>query len=109
MKAGPPNSSSSTAAGGVAATGASVDDLRNASAISSGFGSTVSETAVLIRPQQHGDQGSQLLEKAYARVSWHLMPLFLVVMVLNHVDRTNLAYACERGAFGLNGAGKRAA
>jgi hypothetical protein len=27
------------------------------------------------------------------------MPLFLAIMVLNHVDRTNLAYACKCNPF----------
>lgn len=70
-------------------------DLRNNSAISSRF-STVSETAVLIRYDQQQEQADPLLlDKLYGRISWRLMPLFLVVMILNHVDRTNLAYACK--------------
>lgn len=71
------------------------EDLRNNSTISSRF-STVSETAVLIRcDEQHEQPEPQMLDKLYTRISWRLMPLFLVVMVLNHVDRTNLAYACK--------------
>lgn len=52
---------------------------------------------MLIRPQSGPDSSgdSVQLDKLYARITWHVMPLFLVVMVLNHVDRTNLAYACE--------------
>lgn len=73
--------------------------LRLNSAVSSRF-STVSETAVLIRSggqqqQQHEQLDPQQLDKVYARISMRLMPLFLAVMILNHVDRTNLAYACE--------------
>jgi hypothetical protein len=70
-------------------------DLRNNSAVSSRI-STVSETAVLIRYDQQPEQADPLLlDKLYGRISWRLMPLFLVVMILNHVDRTNLAYACK--------------
>jgi hypothetical protein len=69
--------------------------LRINSAISSRV-STVSETAVLIRYDQQQEQADPLmLDKLYGRISWQLMPLFLVVMILNHVDRTNLAYACK--------------
>jgi hypothetical protein len=73
------------------------EGLRLNSAVSSRF-STVSETAVLIRSdqeQQHEQADAQQLDKVYARISMRLMPLFLAVMILNHVDRTNLAYACE--------------
>lgn len=82
-------------------TGAAADDLRINSALSSRF-SALSETAVLIRPGQHSDDTPQLLDKLYARISWHLMPLFLAVMVLNHVDRTNLAYACKCNHMGTH-------
>lgn len=57
----------------------------------------MSETAVLIRdmPQHEPQHEQQQLDSIYTRVSWRLMPLFLAVMILNHVDRTNLAYACK--------------
>lgn len=76
------------------ATTTTAADLRsqlvNGSSVSSRAYSTVSETAVLIRPQQ---PDVQELDRIYGRVSRRLMPLFLAVMLLNHVDRTNLAYA----------------
>ena len=84
---GAPNSSNSTVP--------LVEDLRLNSTVSSRI-STVSETAVLIR-QPHGEQqDDKLLEQAYSRINIRLMPLFLVVMILNHVDRTNLAYASKQ-------------
>jgi len=74
-----------------AATAADLrSQIANGSSVSSRAYSTVSETAVLIRPQQPDEQE---LDRIYGRVSWRLMPLFLAVMLLNHVDRTNLAYA----------------
>jgi hypothetical protein len=84
---GAPNSSNSTVP--------LVEDLRLNSTVSSRI-STVSETAVLIRQPHAEQQDDKLLEQAYSRISFRLMPLFLVVMILNHVDRTNLAYACKQ-------------
>lgn len=47
--------------------------------------STISETAGLIKDNR--------LDAVYSKISRRVLSIFVVVVVLNHIDRTNLAYA----------------
>ena len=39
------------------------------------------------------DEGVKDEEILFRKISWHLLPLFLVMVILCYVDRTNLAFA----------------